>query len=172
MVRLCTHRFSELVVHWFLFCMKLKTEKKKKSLPACVGGQGPSDGTDGEEAERCPICLGVPPAGEVAMPDSCCHVFCLRCLLTWAKVSRHRYKTIQTSCSVYFKLRLLRRNKSPQGFGSQTFNLRNFQFADVCFLPGGQKAFQQCLQLGREPGLRAGLHSGHIFARLNRFKIC
>ncbi|KAM9771426.1 uncharacterized protein scaf11 isoform 1-T2 [Syngnathus typhle] len=51
------------------------------------GGQGsPPDGSDGEEAERCPICLGVPAGGEVAMPDSCCHVFCLGCLLTWAEL--------------------------------------------------------------------------------------
>ncbi|KAF1372563.1 hypothetical protein PFLUV_G00266790 [Perca fluviatilis] len=50
------------------------------------GGQGPPDGTDAEEAERCPICLGVLAGGELAMPDSCCHVFCLRCLLTWAEL--------------------------------------------------------------------------------------
>uniref|UniRef100_A0A3Q0SL79 SR-related CTD-associated factor 11 n=1 Tax=Amphilophus citrinellus TaxID=61819 RepID=A0A3Q0SL79_AMPCI len=50
------------------------------------GGQGPPDGADGEEAERCPICLGILAGGELAMPDSCCHVFCLRCLLTWAEV--------------------------------------------------------------------------------------
>ncbi|XP_077356799.1 uncharacterized protein scaf11 isoform X2 [Festucalex cinctus] len=51
------------------------------------GGQGsPPDGSDGEEAERCPICLGVPAGEEIAMPDSCCHVFCLGCLLTWAEI--------------------------------------------------------------------------------------
>uniref|UniRef100_A0A8C8A0W9 RING-type domain-containing protein n=1 Tax=Oryzias sinensis TaxID=183150 RepID=A0A8C8A0W9_9TELE len=48
---------------------------------------GPADGSDGEEAERCPICLGALAGGELAMPDSCCHVFCLGCLLTWAEVS-------------------------------------------------------------------------------------
>ncbi|XP_068443083.1 protein SCAF11 [Clinocottus analis] len=52
------------------------------------GGQGPPDGSDAEEAERCPICLGVLAGGELAMPDSCCHVFCLRCLLTWAELQR------------------------------------------------------------------------------------
>ncbi|XP_057712281.1 protein SCAF11 isoform X2 [Corythoichthys intestinalis] len=51
------------------------------------GGQGPPpDGSDAEEAERCPICLGVPAGGELAMPESCCHVFCLGCLLTWAEL--------------------------------------------------------------------------------------
>ncbi|XP_077449476.1 uncharacterized protein scaf11 isoform X2 [Stigmatopora argus] len=51
------------------------------------GGQGPPpDGSDAEEAERCPICLGVPAEGELAMPDSCCHVFCLGCLLMWAEL--------------------------------------------------------------------------------------
>ncbi|XP_077401762.1 uncharacterized protein scaf11 isoform X2 [Vanacampus margaritifer] len=51
------------------------------------GGQGsPPDGSDAEEAERCPICLGVLAAGELAMPDSCCHVFCIGCLLTWAEM--------------------------------------------------------------------------------------
>ncbi|XP_056131790.1 protein SCAF11 [Lampris incognitus] len=49
------------------------------------GGQGPpDDGTETEEAERCPICLGIL-AGDVAMPGGCCHLFCLRCLLTWAE---------------------------------------------------------------------------------------
>ncbi|KAI4803324.1 hypothetical protein KUCAC02_006875 [Chaenocephalus aceratus] len=50
------------------------------------GGQGPPDGGDTEEAERCPICLCVLAGGELAVPDSCCHVFCLRCLLTWAEL--------------------------------------------------------------------------------------
>ncbi|XP_010795066.1 protein SCAF11-like [Notothenia coriiceps] len=50
------------------------------------GGQGPPDGGDAEEAERCPICLCVLAGGELAVPDSCCHVFCLRCLLTWAEL--------------------------------------------------------------------------------------
>uniref|UniRef100_A0AAQ4PKK0 RING-type domain-containing protein n=1 Tax=Gasterosteus aculeatus aculeatus TaxID=481459 RepID=A0AAQ4PKK0_GASAC len=44
-------------------------------------------GSDAEEAERCPICLGILAGGELAMPDSCCHVFCLRCLLTWAEMA-------------------------------------------------------------------------------------
>ncbi len=57
------------------------------SSPVRLGGQGPPDGADAEEAERCPICLGVLAGGELAMPDSCCHVFCLRCLLTWAEVT-------------------------------------------------------------------------------------
>lgn len=55
-------------------------------LSVCSGGQGPPDGTDAEDTERCPICLGVLSGGELAMPDSCCHVFCLSCLLTWAEV--------------------------------------------------------------------------------------
>lgn len=29
--------------------------------------------------------------------------------------------------------------------------------ADVCFLSRGQKTFQECLQMGRQPELRAGL---------------
>ncbi|MED6236924.1 hypothetical protein ATANTOWER_016193, partial [Ataeniobius toweri] len=51
------------------------------------GGQGSSDGSDAEEPEKCPVCLGALAGGELAMPDSCCHVFCLRCLLTWAEMS-------------------------------------------------------------------------------------
>ncbi|KAK2858758.1 hypothetical protein Q5P01_003378 [Channa striata] len=51
------------------------------------GGQSQPDEMDTEEAERCPICLGVLAGGELAMPDSCCHIFCLRCLLTWAKMA-------------------------------------------------------------------------------------
>lgn len=53
------------------------------------GGHGPPDGTDAEDTERCPICLGVLSGDELAMPDSCCHVFCLSCLLTWAEVKLH-----------------------------------------------------------------------------------
>lgn len=30
--------------------------------------------------------MGVLSGCELAMPDSCCHVFCLSCLLTWAEV--------------------------------------------------------------------------------------
>lgn len=52
----------------------------------CLGGQGLPNGTDAEDTERCPICLGILSGGELAMPDSCCHVFCLSCLLTWAEV--------------------------------------------------------------------------------------
>ncbi|XP_028305366.1 protein SCAF11 isoform X2 [Gouania willdenowi] len=51
------------------------------------GSQGSSDAADAEEAERCPICLGVLAGSDLAIPDSCCHVFCLRCLLTWAEMS-------------------------------------------------------------------------------------
>lgn len=36
--------------------------------------------------------------------------------------------------------------------------------ADVCFLPGGPKAFQQRLQMGGERALRAGLNCGSIFS--------
>lgn len=36
--------------------------------------------------------------------------------------------------------------------------------ADVCFLPGGPKAFQQRLQMGGERALRAGLSCGCIFS--------
>uniref|UniRef100_A0A672GZE7 Uncharacterized protein n=1 Tax=Salarias fasciatus TaxID=181472 RepID=A0A672GZE7_SALFA len=70
---------------------------QKRDFPAvCCSGDrdstgpdmtGAGSGPDAEEAERCPICLGVLPRGELAMPDSCCHVFCLRCLLTWAEVT-------------------------------------------------------------------------------------
>ncbi|XP_039999310.1 protein SCAF11 isoform X2 [Xiphias gladius] len=51
------------------------------------GSPGLPDEMDAEEAERCPICLGVLAGCELAMPDSCCHVFCLRCLLTWAEMA-------------------------------------------------------------------------------------
>lgn len=54
--------------------------------PLCLGSQGPPDGADAEEAERCPICLGILAGGDLAVPDGCSHVFCLGCLLTWAEV--------------------------------------------------------------------------------------
>ncbi|CAL8279023.1 unnamed protein product [Gadus morhua 'NCC'] len=38
-----------------------------------------------QQVERCPICLGVLPGSGLAMPDSCTHLFCLECLLTWAE---------------------------------------------------------------------------------------
>uniref|UniRef100_A0A1A8J5V7 SR-related CTD-associated factor 11 n=1 Tax=Nothobranchius kuhntae TaxID=321403 RepID=A0A1A8J5V7_NOTKU len=50
------------------------------------GGQGPPDGLDSEEAEKCPVCLAALAGRELSMPDSCCHVFCLQCLLTWAEL--------------------------------------------------------------------------------------
>lgn len=36
-------------------------------------------------AETCAICLGRM-RGEVGSPDSCEHIFCLICILEWAKV--------------------------------------------------------------------------------------
>ncbi|KAM6984957.1 uncharacterized protein scaf11 [Aplochiton taeniatus] len=49
-------------------------------------GQAPAEGTESEDAERCPICLCVLEGRDLAMPNSCCHVFCLGCLLTWAEL--------------------------------------------------------------------------------------
>uniref|UniRef100_A0A8C7PT97 RING-type domain-containing protein n=1 Tax=Oncorhynchus mykiss TaxID=8022 RepID=A0A8C7PT97_ONCMY len=48
-------------------------------------GQTPEGDPEPEEAERCPICLGALGRCVLAMPDSCCHVFCLSCLLRWAE---------------------------------------------------------------------------------------
>ncbi|KAL0962968.1 hypothetical protein UPYG_G00347810 [Umbra pygmaea] len=50
------------------------------------GRQTPDGGTEPEEADRCPICLGALGRCVLAMPDSCCHVFCLSCLLRWAEL--------------------------------------------------------------------------------------
>uniref|UniRef100_A0A8C8IQE5 RING-type domain-containing protein n=1 Tax=Oncorhynchus tshawytscha TaxID=74940 RepID=A0A8C8IQE5_ONCTS len=49
-------------------------------------GQTPEGDPEPEEAERCPICLGALGRCVLAMPDSCCHVFCLSCLLRWAEL--------------------------------------------------------------------------------------
>uniref|UniRef100_A0A8C8IZ18 RING-type domain-containing protein n=1 Tax=Oncorhynchus tshawytscha TaxID=74940 RepID=A0A8C8IZ18_ONCTS len=66
----------------------------EKSRLLCVftlnvsGSQNTPEGDpEPEEAERCPICLGALGRCVLAMPDSCCHVFCLSCLLRWAEVS-------------------------------------------------------------------------------------
>ena len=62
----------------------------------CAGSQRCPDASEEEDeeeeqqqVERCPICLGVLPGAGLAMPDSCTHLFCLECLLTWAEVSQH-----------------------------------------------------------------------------------
>lgn len=109
----------------------------------CAGGPGPSDASDGEEAERCPICLGVLPAGEAASPDSCCHVFCLGCLLRWAEVGR-----------------VLSGGRTFEGAALMLWVC--FPVADVGFLSRGQKTFQECLQMGRQPELRAGVCRQHV----------
>ncbi|XP_020346416.1 protein SCAF11 isoform X1 [Oncorhynchus kisutch] len=49
-------------------------------------GQTPEGDPEPEEAERCPICLGALARCVLAMPDSCCHLFCLSCLLRWAEL--------------------------------------------------------------------------------------
>nr|XP_015208418.1 PREDICTED: protein SCAF11 [Lepisosteus oculatus] len=41
-----------------------------------------------DEADRCPICLNLFLRQELAVPESCCHVFCLTCILKWAEVNR------------------------------------------------------------------------------------
>ncbi|KAB1270577.1 Protein SCAF11 [Camelus dromedarius] len=37
------------------------------------------------EADRCPICLSCLLEKEIGFPESCTHVFCLTCILTWAE---------------------------------------------------------------------------------------
>lgn len=96
----------------------------------CLGGQGPPDGSDTEDAEKCPVCLGVPAAGELAMPDSCCHVFCLRCLLTWAEVMLGDILL----CLLVRQRRLVCLNVTHHVFIDSV--------ADVSFLPCGQKTLQ------------------------------
>ncbi|XP_078273420.1 protein SCAF11 [Rhinoraja longicauda] len=38
-----------------------------------------------DKIDWCPICLNLFVEQEVAVPESCSHVFCLRCILTWAE---------------------------------------------------------------------------------------
>ncbi|XP_041110367.1 protein SCAF11-like isoform X3 [Polyodon spathula] len=38
-----------------------------------------------EEVDRCPICLSLLLQQELALPENCCHVFCLSCILKWAE---------------------------------------------------------------------------------------
>ncbi|XP_069760236.1 protein SCAF11 isoform X2 [Narcine bancroftii] len=38
-----------------------------------------------DQIDWCPICLNLFVEQEVAVPDSCSHIFCLRCILTWAE---------------------------------------------------------------------------------------
>ncbi|XP_041113961.1 protein SCAF11-like isoform X2 [Polyodon spathula] len=38
-----------------------------------------------EEVDRCPICLNLLLQQELALPENCCHVFCLSCILKWAE---------------------------------------------------------------------------------------
>lgn len=40
-----------------------------------------------DQIDWCPICLNLFVEQEVAVPENCSHVFCLRCILTWAEVS-------------------------------------------------------------------------------------
>ncbi|XP_033889184.3 protein SCAF11-like isoform X5 [Acipenser ruthenus] len=38
-----------------------------------------------DEVDRCPICLNLLLQQELALPENCCHVFCLSCILKWAE---------------------------------------------------------------------------------------
>ncbi|XP_072915826.1 uncharacterized protein scaf11 isoform X2 [Hemitrygon akajei] len=38
-----------------------------------------------DQSDWCPICLNVFVEQEVAVPESCCHIFCLGCILAWAE---------------------------------------------------------------------------------------
>ncbi|XP_036373620.1 protein SCAF11 isoform X1 [Megalops cyprinoides] len=63
-------------------------------------GDGDAQGTPAPEPVRCPICLTPPEARDPAVPESCSHVFCLRCILKWAQtvpscpVDRKRFNVV------------------------------------------------------------------------------
>ncbi|KPP70011.1 hypothetical protein Z043_111196, partial [Scleropages formosus] len=52
----------------------------------------------GDEADKCPICLNPLLLRDLAILASCCHSFCLRCILQWAEASFS--KPIAPSCPV------------------------------------------------------------------------
>ncbi|XP_059508542.1 protein SCAF11 isoform X2 [Stegostoma tigrinum] len=57
------------------------------------GGEGEQECADNgvlaetttDQVNWCPICLNHFVDQEVAVPESCCHIFCLRCILAWAE---------------------------------------------------------------------------------------
>jgi len=60
--------------------------------PSDTGGE--SDSSEGEKSDdslggtldKCPVCLRVLKAQEIAIPDCCEHVYCLSCIIEWAAV--------------------------------------------------------------------------------------
>lgn len=42
--------------------------------------------SDGESAERCPVCLNRFRDQDVGTPEACDHMFCLECIQEWSKV--------------------------------------------------------------------------------------
>jgi PHD and RING finger domain-containing protein 1 len=46
---------------------------------------------NGEQSERCPICLCSFATEEIATPTTCSHSFCVGCLLQWSVVSNVLY---------------------------------------------------------------------------------
>jgi hypothetical protein len=48
-----------------------------------------SDSDGDETAVRCPICLARLGLQCVGSPETCDHIFCLDCILEWAKVQLH-----------------------------------------------------------------------------------
>ncbi|XP_018585508.2 protein SCAF11 isoform X2 [Scleropages formosus] len=57
------------------------------------GGNDQEDALDaapvvvGDEADKCPICLNPLLLRDLAILASCCHSFCLRCILQWAEIA-------------------------------------------------------------------------------------
>ncbi|XP_016094324.1 protein SCAF11 isoform X3 [Sinocyclocheilus grahami] len=49
-------------------------------------GKGGQNSDEGEEAQRCPICLNRPRRTDRAVPDCCRHVYCSACILRWAQM--------------------------------------------------------------------------------------
>ena len=62
-----------------------ETEGTAAGLDAGVDDGNESSSSD-EESEKCPICLLKFRQQAQGRPDQCQHIFCLQCILEWAKV--------------------------------------------------------------------------------------
>ncbi|XP_066580524.1 protein SCAF11 isoform X2 [Amia ocellicauda] len=74
-----------------------------------------------DEADRCPICLNLLLWQELAVPESCCHVFCLSCILKWAEtvtscpVDRKPFQAIYKRDATLGCIKIPMKEKASQG---------------------------------------------------------
>jgi hypothetical protein len=105
----------------------------------------------GEDSDKCPICLVTLSEQEVGTPDSCDHIFCVRCLKEWSKsvntcpVDRQVFNVILVRR--YSNREIIRRiavRSGLQGNQYAVIGRRDVHFCEICSQSGDEDQMVTC----------------------------